>query len=129
MVKSYNYDAILLGEYWNCFNKNSRIYHHTIASTLLYGLREAIAIFLELGGLESSWEKHARVAGHFHDLLARSGLKLFIDDAKHRCPSVTSIIAPKNVDLTRACAYAMQKYKLEISGGLGPTAGKIFRYF
>lgn len=128
MVKSYNYDAILLGEYWKCFSDCPRIYHHTISSTLLYGLREAIAIFLEQGGLESSWEKHSRVTRHFHDLLARSGLKLFIDDdVKHRCPSVTSIVLPKNVDTMKVLAFAMQKYKIEISGGLGFTAGKILR--
>ena len=127
MVKSYNYDAILLGEYWKCFSDCPRIYHHTISSTLLYGLREAIAIFLEHGGLKSSWEKHARVTRHFHDLLVRSGLKLFIDDVKHRCPSVTSIVLPKNVDTMKVLTFAMQKYKIEISGGLGFTAGKILR--
>lgn len=126
MVKSYNYDAILLGEYWHCFNA-PRIYHHTICATLLYGLREAIAVFLEQGGLEKSWETHANVARKFHDLLARNGLKLFIEDAKQRCPSVTSIFVPNNVDPLKVSAFAMENYKLEISGGLGPTAGKIFR--
>lgn len=129
MVKSYNYDAILLGEYWNCFSDCPRIYHHTICSTLLYGLREAIAIFIEQGGLESSWEKHARVTRYFHDLLARSGLELFIVNENHRCPSVTSIVLPKNADAAKVIMFAMQKYKVEISGGLGYTAGKILRYF
>lgn len=127
MVKSYNYDAIQLGEYWNCFENVSRIYHHTICSTLLYGLREAIAIFVEEGGLQSSWDKHARVARKFRDLLARNGLKLFIDNESQRCPSVTSIIVPDNIDPFKVTTFAMKNHKVEIGGGLGPTVGKIFR--
>lgn len=120
-MKSYNYDAIQLGEYWNCFDNCLRIYHHTICSTLLYGLREAIAILLEQGGLESSWEKHARVSIKFHALLEKNGFRLFIGDAKFRCPSVTSIIVPDNVDPFKATVYAMKNYRVEIGGGLGPT--------
>lgn len=126
-MKSYNYDPILLGEYWNCFNGRPRIYHHTICPTLLYGLRESIAVFIENGGLESSWEKHARVSRHFYDLLSRCGLKLFIEDVRYRCPSVTSIITPKNVDIIKVSMFAMKKYNVEIAGGLGPTLGKVFR--
>lgn len=127
LVKSYNYDAIQLGEYWNCFDNRPRIYHHTICSTLLYGLREAIAILLEQGGLESSWEKHARVSAKFYELLEKNGFKLFIDDAKFRCPSVTSIVVPANVDPFKVVGFVMKNFKVEIGGGLGPTAGTIFR--
>lgn len=127
LVKSYNYDAIQLGEYWKCFDNLPRIYHHTICSTLLYGLREAIAILLEQGGLESSWERHVRVGGAFHALLEKNGFRLFIGDAKCRCPSVTSIVVPENVDPFKVTAYVMKNYRVEIGGGLGPTVGKIFR--
>lgn len=128
LVKSYNYDAVLLGEYWNCFESRPRIYHHTVCSTLLYGLREAIALFIEQGGLESSWDKHSQVTTQFYEMVESNGLKLFIDDERHRCPSVVSIKVPDNIDSHRAIHYAMKKYYVEISGGLGPTVGKIFRY-
>jgi alanine-glyoxylate transaminase / serine-glyoxylate transaminase / serine-pyruvate transaminase len=127
LVKSYNYDAIQLGEYWNCFYSRPRIYHHTISSTLLYGLREAIAILIDNGGLEASWQKHENVAKMFHNLVEKSGLSLFIESAKCRCPSVTSVKVPENVDPFKAVQFAMQNYNTEISGGLGPTVGKIFR--
>lgn len=119
----------LLGEYWNCFPDRKRIYHHTISSTLLYGLREAIAIFIEQGGLENSWNKHANVTKRLHDALGKRGFELFIIDPKDRCPSVTSVKVPpgKGVDPVKVLAYAMQKYKFEFGGGLGPTVGKIFR--
>ncbi|KAG5674233.1 hypothetical protein PVAND_004213 [Polypedilum vanderplanki] len=127
LVKSYNYDAILLGEYWNCFPLRPRIYHHTICSSLLYGLREAIAIFIENGGLEASWEKHGKVTRKFHSILEKNGLQLFIENAENRCPSVTSIKVPDNIDTHKIISYAMNKYKVEIGNGVGMTLGKIFR--
>ena len=125
--KSYNYDAILLGEYWNCLEHHPRIYHHTICPTLLYGLREAIAVFLENGGLESSWEKHTRVTLKFHNLLEQNGFELFIKDPKSRSHSITSIVVPRNVDAMKVIAYVMKNFNIEVAGGLGPTVGKIFR--
>jgi alanine-glyoxylate transaminase/serine-glyoxylate transaminase/serine-pyruvate transaminase len=128
LVKSYNYDAVQLGEYWNCFAGRARIYHHTVCPTLLYGLREAISIFIEsVGGLEASWKKHKSVTSNFYTMLEANGLELFIDGAENRCPSVTSIKVPATVDSLKVISYAMQKYRVEIGGGLGPTVGNIFR--
>lgn len=126
-MKSYNYDAIQLGEYWNCFAGRPRIYHHTICSTLLYGLYEAIAIFIENGGLTESWEKHRNVTRKFYSMLEANGFQLFINEIENRCPSVTSIKVPDNIDTHKVINYAMNKYKVEIGGGLGVTVGKIFR--
>lgn len=126
-VKSYNFDIQLLGEYWNCFPNRSRIYHHSISSTLLYGLREAIALFIEQGGLQSSWYKHMKVSTRFYAGLESRGFSMFIENKKHRCPSVTSIKVPEGVDAVKVAAYVMKKHRIEVAGGLGPTAGKIFR--
>lgn len=126
-MKSFNFDIQLLGEYWNCFPNRKRIYHHTICSTLLYGLREAIALFIEQGGLELSWYRHAKVSKRLHSALETRGFQLFIVDPKHRVPSVTSVKVPSGVDPIKVLSYAMQKYKFEFGGGLGPTVGKIFR--
>lgn len=126
-MKSYNFDIQLLGEYWNCFPNRSRIYHHTICATLLYGFREAIALFIEQGGLQSSWYKHMKVSTRLYARLESSGFELFIENKKHRCPSVTSIKVPTGVDAAKVSAHVMKKYLIEVAGGLGPTAGKIFR--
>lgn len=84
-------------------------------------------MFVEQGGLEVSWRKHARVALKLYQILESHGFQMFIDDPKHRVPSVTSIRVPDRVDAFKVSSYAMQKYKVEIGGGLGPTFGKIFR--
>lgn len=84
-------------------------------------------MFVEQGGLEVSWRKHATIAGKLYKALESHGFQMFIDDSKQRVPSVTSVKVPKGVDAFKVSSYAMQKYKVEIGGGLGPTAGKIFR--
>ncbi|KAG5669605.1 hypothetical protein PVAND_017490 [Polypedilum vanderplanki] len=125
-VKSYNLDAVNLGEYWNSGNR-PRIYHHTVCSTLLYGLREAIAIFIENGGLEASWKNHENVAKHFYTLLEKNGLELFITDPKNRVPSVTAIKVPENIDANEIIKHSMNEYNVEISGGIGPMLGVVLR--
>jgi alanine-glyoxylate transaminase / serine-glyoxylate transaminase / serine-pyruvate transaminase len=94
---------------------------------LLYGLREAIALFIENGGLEASWKRYEIVSKRLYSSLESNGFELFLKDVKTRVPSVTSVIIPAGVDQAQVSSYAMDKYKFEISGGLGPTAGKVFR--
>ncbi|CRL01310.1 CLUMA_CG014194, isoform A [Clunio marinus] len=127
LVQSFNFDMHLLGEYWNCFPNKKRIYHHTVSPTLLYGLRESLAMFIEQGGLEASWKKHAMISQNLYKKLEANGLSLFIRNANERAPSITSVNVPANIDGTKVSSYIMQNYKVEISGGLGPTVGKIFR--
>jgi len=123
----YNFDAQLLGQYWACFPGLPRIYHHTVSSTLLLGLREAIASFIQAGGLEISWQRHATMAKRLADGLQAGRLEMFIKDADLRAPSVTAVNVPEGIDAAKVVAFMMQKYRLEIGGGLGPTAGRIFR--
>lgn len=52
---------------------------------------------------------------------------MFLENRKHRVPSVTSVRVPDGVDAAKVTAYLMRKYKIEIGGGLGPTFGQIFR--
>lgn len=59
--------------------------------------------------------------------LEDSGLSMFIENKKHRCPSVTSVKVPPGVDAAKVAAHVMKKYRIEVAGGLGPTAGQIFR--
>lgn len=106
---------------------DERFYHHTISPPLLYGLREAITIFIEKGGLETSWKRHQKASGLLYKKLESNGFRLLLEHVESRVPSVTSVIVPQDINQVIVSNYAMEKYKLEIAGGLGPTAGKIFR--
>nr|AEE61649.1 unknown [Dendroctonus ponderosae] len=115
----------ILGDYWDCFG-NSRVYHHTLSSSLLYGLREALSLIVK-EGLENVIRRHQLCAQRLQKGLKELDLELFVQDERVRLTTVTGIKVPNNVNWRRVSEYAMKKYKVEISGGLGPTACKIFR--
>ena len=61
--RSFYFDLQLLQDYWI-----NRRYHHTMSSTLVYALAEALAI-VEEEGLEARWARHER-----HHLMLAEGL-------------------------------------------------------
>ncbi|KAK4875451.1 hypothetical protein RN001_011873 [Aquatica leii] len=124
-VKVYYWDMTILGDYWACFG-NPRVYHHTVSSTLLYGLREGLAMVAQ-EGIENVINRHKQCALRLHDGLKAIGVELFVSKESARLPTVTTIKVPENIDWTLITAYAMKHYFLEISGGLGPTVNKVFR--
>ncbi|XP_011505999.1 PREDICTED: serine--pyruvate aminotransferase, mitochondrial [Ceratosolen solmsi marchali] len=126
-VPVYYWDMNLLGKYWNCFEgQGPRIYHHTVSATLVYGLREALAQLVE-EGLAASWTRHASVTEKFHRGLLRRGYEFFVKEPSHRLRTVSAIMLPRDVEASRVIRYAMDRYNVEISGGLGPSAGKVIR--
>lgn len=105
--KVYYLDALLLGEYWGCFD-GARIYHHTISATLLYGLREALAIACE-EGLASINQRHLECSKHLQKEIEAMGLTMYVKDANDRLPTVNAIDVPKGVDWRKVAEYAMKK--------------------
>ena len=106
-MKVLYWDMTVLGDYWDCFGR-SRVYHHTIASQLLYGLREGLALVVE-EGLENVIQRHQDCAQRFYQGLDKLGLQLFVEDEYKRLPTVTSITVPDWVDWRDVVAYAMKK--------------------
>lgn len=121
---AYYWDVKILGDYWNCFGAPRRVYHHTISATLVYGLRTALAQLAE-EGLLASWTRHAAAAARFRKGLQALGLKCYVQDPRYQLSTVISIKLPPGTDAL--IMRAMKIYKTEISGGLGPTVGKILR--
>ncbi|PSN42958.1 Serine--pyruvate aminotransferase [Blattella germanica] len=124
-VAVFYWDMKILGDYWSCFGR-PRVYHHTIPVNLLYGLREGLAIIVE-EGINKCIARHQTCAKRLHDGLERLGLILFVEKKEARLPTVTTIKVPMGLDWRLIQEYAMTKYRLEISGGLGPTLGKVMR--
>lgn len=123
---SYYLDMTLLGSYWKCFGNESRVYHHTISATLLYGLREALAEIAE-EGLQASWIRHASAAARLRRGLELRGLRSYVKIPQYQLSTIISIELPPGVDDTIIVQRAMKNYNVEISRGLGPTVGKILR--
>ncbi|KAJ8418618.1 hypothetical protein AAFF_G00001170 [Aldrovandia affinis] len=123
---SYLLDMSWLANYWGCDGKPTRAYHHTGPVSGFFSLRESLAILAEMG-LENSWRRHKEVAEHLHKGLEDLGLKLFVQDKNVRLPTVTTIVVPSGYDWKEIVAYVMKHHQIEISGGLGPSAGMVLR--
>ncbi|XP_045111759.1 alanine--glyoxylate aminotransferase-like isoform X2 [Portunus trituberculatus] len=124
-VRSFYADITWLANYWGC-DGAPRKYHHTGPVSSVYALREALFLVCA-EGLESLWARHAACAQRLYDGLADLNLQLFICDPANRTPTVTTIRVPEGVDWMKVTKYFMTKYRVEISGGLGPSAGLVWR--
>lgn len=121
---TYNLDLNLIGDYWGWFGK--RWYHHTGMVSMWYAMREALAIVGD-EGLESMWSRHLKVHQLLWEGLKDLGLEPYAEDATERLITVNTIKVPDGIDFAALTALAMSKYSVEISGGLGPSAGKVWR--
>ncbi|DBB13735.1 hypothetical protein WJX82_008959 [Trebouxia sp. C0006] len=123
-VATYNLDLNLVGDYWGLFGK--RWYHHTGMVSTWYAMREALAISSE-EGLKEQWQRHENMHHMLWDGLKSMGLKSFVENDSERLITVNTITVPEGLDWAAVIKNAMDKYSLEISGGLGGTAGKVWR--
>jgi len=124
-VQSYYFDMDLVGTYWGVDGVKAA-YHHTGMISNYYALREGLAILGE-EGLVQTWDRHRSNAEILWRGLEDLGLKLFVKDPAERLVTVTTIEVPDGVDWLAVNTYIMNKYSLEIAGGLGPTVGKVWR--
>ena len=118
--RSFYFDLSLLEDYWL-----KRKYHHTMSSTLVYALDEALAI-VEEEGLEARWARHERnhralVAG-----LAALGLSVLPPEGE-RLWTLNAVRVPDGVDEAAVRKHLLDEFNIEIGAGLGPLAGKIWR--
>jgi alanine-glyoxylate transaminase/serine-glyoxylate transaminase/serine-pyruvate transaminase len=119
-ARSFYFDLGLLEQYWI-----GRTYHHTLSATLLYALREAL-IVVEEEGLEARWARHRR---HYHVLaagLGAMGLELLPPEPE-RLWTLNAVCVPPGVDEAAVRRTLLESFNIEIGGGLGPLAGRIWR--
>ena len=122
-VQSWFLDLNLVKNYWA---GSKRAYHHTAPVSSVYALHEALSIVLE-EGIENRWERHQKV----HQVLKREleslGFKYLVAE-ENRLPNLNSVYCPENVtDEGAIRARLLNEYNIEVGGGLGDFAGKIWR--
>jgi len=101
-------------------------YHHTASATLFYALREGLAIVAE-EGRENRWERHRRHQRAFVAGIEAMGLAMHVADPADRLWTLNTPRVPESVDDARVRQYLLEKRDIEIAGGFGPLAGKVFR--
>jgi len=124
-VASWYFDALELGNYWGCFAGELRRYHHTGPISLVYALREGLSSVAK-EGIDNIVQRHQQNAQYFYASLAELGLETFVENEKLRLPCLTTVKVPEGVDW-KAVQGKLMARGYEIAGGLGSTAGKIWR--
>ena len=92
---------------------------------MMYAIRESLKLVAE-EGLEASWARHRETAEFFWDRLEEAGLECLVAK-EHRLPSLTTVKIPEGVDGAAVVKYVREVYNMEIGGGLGELAGKVWR--
>jgi alanine-glyoxylate transaminase/serine-glyoxylate transaminase/serine-pyruvate transaminase len=119
-VASFYMDLRLLESYYR-----DRKYHHTASATMLYALREGLALIRE-EGLENRWDRHRRNHQAFVAGIEAMGLRMHVAEG-HRLWTLNTPRVPEGVDDAKVRQRLLNEFGIEISGGFGPLAGKVFR--
>ena len=114
-------DLGLLDEYFG----NSHRYHHTAPISMFYALCEGLAVIKE-EGIQKRWERHRKAHLQLVDGLESLGLQMLVPDGK-RIWNLNTPLVPEGIQDIVVRKYLMENYGIEILGGFGPLAGKIFR--
>jgi alanine-glyoxylate transaminase/serine-glyoxylate transaminase/serine-pyruvate transaminase len=120
-VANWYLDATLLGKYWG----SDRVYHHTAPINLYYGVREALRLIAE-EGLAACWQRHQETAEYCWQQMAAIGLGLHVEQDL-RLPTLTTVRIPEGVDGKAIARRLLDEHNIEIGGGLGELAGKVWR--
>jgi alanine-glyoxylate transaminase/serine-glyoxylate transaminase/serine-pyruvate transaminase len=121
-VPNWYLDLSMITKYWS---GNSRVYHHTAPINMLYGLYQACFNIID-EGMENVVKRHMEMHLELIKELNKLNLQLFVQK-EFRLPMLNSIIIPEGVDDAKVRSSLINDYKIEIGGGLGPLAGKIWR--
>jgi len=125
--RSWYFDLSLMLEYWNPDSASgARSYHHTAPINMVYALREALRIAVGDEWLPSSWERHRRAHHALRDALAVFGCERLAPDGEQLHP-LLAVSPPEGADEAAIRRGLLVDHGIEISGGLGPLAGKLWR--
>jgi alanine-glyoxylate transaminase / serine-glyoxylate transaminase / serine-pyruvate transaminase len=119
--RSWYFDLTLLNDYFHVSHK----YHHTASATLFYALHEGLTLIQE-EGFENRTARHHRMHLRFVNEVEALGLKMHVAEG-HRIWNLNTPRIPDGVDDAKVRKYLLEKYGIEILGGFGQLAGKVFR--
>lgn len=127
--RSWYFDLSLVLDYWNpdaTSGGSARTYHHTAPINMVYALREALRIVVTDEWLPTTWERHRRAHHALRDALGVFGCERLAPDGEQLHP-LLAVTPPEGIDEAAVRQGLLLDHGIEISGGLGPLAGKLWR--
>lgn len=120
-VQSWYLDMTTVMSYWG----QDRVYHHTGPISMIYAIHEGLRLVLE-EGLENRWKRH----WNNHKAL-KAGLEAlnlhYTADASCQLPQLNAVRIPEGVDDLKGRKFLLEKFGIEVGGGLGDFKGKVWR--
>jgi alanine-glyoxylate transaminase/serine-glyoxylate transaminase/serine-pyruvate transaminase len=113
-------DLKLIADYYD-----TRKYHHTAPISTFYALREGLAAIMEEGA-QTRFARHQRNHEDFVRRLEAMGLAMHVA-AGQRIATLNTVRVPAGTDEAAVRKSLITNHSIEIAGGFGPLAGKIFR--
>lgn len=114
-------DLRLLLDYY----EDGHRYHHTAPISMFYALHEGLSL-IKAEGLAARFSRHQKAHEELIRLLEAAKFEMFVP-ADRRIPHLNTVRVPAGVDDLKARKRLISDYGIEIGGGFGPLAGKIFR--
>jgi alanine-glyoxylate transaminase/serine-glyoxylate transaminase/serine-pyruvate transaminase len=109
--------------------EGARAYHHTAPISMVYALHAGLGAVLD-EGLEHAWARHAECGALLQKGLVDLGFRLFAEEG-HRLPELTTVWVPDDLppgmDEAAVRRVLLDHYGIEVGGGLGAFAGKVWR--
>ena len=122
--QSWYLDLRMIGSYVGTAGAK-RTYHHTAPISMIYSLHGGLTALLD-EGIEAVHARHAGCGQLLQDGLVELGFELFATEG-HRLPELTTVVVPDGVDEAAVRARLLERYDIEVGGGLGEYAGKVWR--
>ena len=121
--QSWYLDLGMIGDY--AATAGARKYHHTAPISMIFSLHAALGALLD-EGLPAVHARHDACGRQLHEGLEKLGLQLFAAEGA-RLPELTTVVVPGGVDDAAVRRTLLDRYGIEIGGGVGPLAGKVWR--
>jgi alanine-glyoxylate transaminase/serine-glyoxylate transaminase/serine-pyruvate transaminase len=108
----------------------ARAYHHTAPISMIYALHAGLGVLLD-EGLDAAHARHQACGERLQAGLVGMGFELFAQQG-HRLPELTTVVVPTDrlpagLDEAGVRRTLLDRYDIEIGGGLGAFAGKVWR--
>ena len=105
---------------------DSGFFPYTPATTLLYGLREALDMLLE-EGLENVFARHVRHAEATRIAVEAWGLEILALKPEERSQSLTAVLMPDGQGADALRSVILENFDMSLGTGLNKIADRVFR--